>query len=394
MFGTPAAGVEVRAGVAARDPRSEPGARRRAVHRLRGRGAHVRGALPSGRAPRDDPRRALRRREGRPRRDRDAQLPGVVDRVLGRGRGRRDRRAAQRVVDRRRAGVRPAATPAPKVVFVDAERLERLADVLPALDVTTVVARAEADATGAVERWEDVLGEVPDRRRAARRRPRTRRPRDDLLHVGHHRPAEGRARHASQHLRQPASRSRSRRGARRCAPGKEPAPTSGQNVYLLSVPFFHATGCHSVLVANLAAGGKLVLMHKWDAERALELIERERVTTFGGVPAMVWQVLQSPSFESRDISSVQSIGYGGAPAAPELVRRIEQLFPGPHAVERLRPDRDVVGHDDELRRRLPAQARQRRRAGAGRRRAGRRRRRQRRCRSARSASCGSRARTS
>ena len=43
---------------------------------------------------------------------------------------------------------------------------------------------------------------------------------------------------------------------------------------------------------------------------------------------MVWQVLQSPSFESRDISSVQSIGYGGAPAAPELVRRIEQLFPG------------------------------------------------------------------
>ena len=43
---------------------------------------------------------------------------------------------------------------------------------------------------------------------------------------------------------------------------------------------------------------------------------------------MVWQVLQSPSFETRDISSVQSIGYGGAPAAPELVRRIEQLFPG------------------------------------------------------------------
>jgi long-chain acyl-CoA synthetase len=69
-------------------------------------------------------------------------------------------------------------------------------------------------------------------------------------------------------------------------------------------------------------------MHKWDAERALELIERERVTTFGGVPAMVWQVLQSPSFETRDISSVTSIGYGGAPAAPELVRRIEQLFPG------------------------------------------------------------------
>jgi acyl-CoA synthetase (AMP-forming)/AMP-acid ligase II len=106
------------------------------------------------------------------------------------------------------------------------------------------------------------------------------------------------------------------------------ARTSGRNVYLLSVPFFHATGCHSILVANLAVGGKIVIMHKWDAGRALELIEEERVTTFGGVPAMVWQVLEHPDFDKRDLSSVASIGYGGAPAAPELVRRIEAMFPG------------------------------------------------------------------
>ena len=104
--------------------------------------------------------------------------------------------------------------------------------------------------------------------------------------------------------------------------------TSDQNAYLLSVPFFHATGCHSILVANLAFGGKIVLMHKWDAGRALELIERERITTFGGVPAMVWQVLDHPDFARRDTSSVRAIGYGGAPAAPELVRRIEALLPG------------------------------------------------------------------
>ena len=68
--------------------------------------------------------------------------------------------------------------------------------------------------------------------------------------------------------------------------------------------FFHATGCHSILVANMAAGGKLVMMHHWDPERALELIERERITTFGGVPAMVMQVLDSPDFAKRDTSSV------------------------------------------------------------------------------------------
>jgi long-chain acyl-CoA synthetase len=69
------------------------------------------------------------------------------------------------------------------------------------------------------------------------------------------------------------------------------------------------------------------MMYKWDPERALELIERERINSFGGVPAMVWQVLESPSFSKRDLSCVTSVGYGGAPAAPELVRRIQEAFP-------------------------------------------------------------------
>ncbi len=101
----------------------------------------------------------------------------------------------------------------------------------------------------------------------------------------------------------------------------------GQNANLLSVPLFHATGCHAVLVANTIAGGKLVMMHHFDPERALELIERERITIFGGVPAMVMQVLDSPDFERRDTSSVKSISYGGAPAPPDLVRRIKEHFP-------------------------------------------------------------------
>jgi long-chain acyl-CoA synthetase len=103
---------------------------------------------------------------------------------------------------------------------------------------------------------------------------------------------------------------------------------SVQNANLLSVPLFHATGCHAILVSNTAAGGKLVMMHHFDPERALELIERERITIFGGVPAMVMQVLDSPNFAKRDTSSVRSISYGGAPAPPDLVRRIKEHFPG------------------------------------------------------------------
>jgi long-chain acyl-CoA synthetase len=118
-----------------------------------------------------------------------------------------------------------------------------------------------------------------------------------------------------------------RRGGSAAGAGAAAGGTGTQNSTLLSVPLFHATGCHAVLVSNTAAGGKLVMMHHFDPERALELIERERITIFGGVPAMVMQVIDSPSFAKRDTSSVQSISYGGAPCPPDLVRRIKEHFP-------------------------------------------------------------------
>jgi long-chain acyl-CoA synthetase len=99
-----------------------------------------------------------------------------------------------------------------------------------------------------------------------------------------------------------------------------------QRCYLLTVPLFHATGCHAVLITNTAAGSKIVLMHRFDAGRALELIERERVTIFGGVPTVVMRVLDSPDLARRDTSSVRSVSYGGAPAPTDLVRRIREAF--------------------------------------------------------------------
>jgi long-chain acyl-CoA synthetase len=96
---------------------------------------------------------------------------------------------------------------------------------------------------------------------------------------------------------------------------------------LLSVPLFHVTGCYAVMIANAAAGGKLVMMHHWDPEQALELIERERVTTFGGVPTTVLEVLESPGFAQHDTSSIRALAFGGAPAPPDLVRRIKERFP-------------------------------------------------------------------
>ena len=111
------------------------------------------------------------------------------------------------------------------------------------------------------------------------------------------------------------------------APALEPVGEKAQPAFLLSVPLFHATGCHSVMVSNVAAGGKIVMMHHFDPDRALELIERERIGTFGGVPAMVMQVLDSPNFSKFDTSSIRGVSYGGAPAPPDLVRRIREAWP-------------------------------------------------------------------
>ena len=118
------------------------------------------------------------------------------------------------------------------------------------------------------------------------------------------------------------------RGSKRFgSPALEVTGDKTQPAFLLSVPLFHATGCHSVMVSNVAAGGKIVMMHHFDPERALELIERERIGTFGGVPAMVMQVLDSPNFSKFDTSSIRGVSYGGAPAPPDLVRRIRAAWP-------------------------------------------------------------------
>ncbi len=100
-----------------------------------------------------------------------------------------------------------------------------------------------------------------------------------------------------------------------------------QNAGLLNVPLFHATGCLAVMVVNTASGGKIVMMHHFDAGKALALIEAERLTMIGGVPTIAMQILDHPDFNKFDTSSVRSVSYGGAPAPPELVKRIRSAFP-------------------------------------------------------------------
>ena len=101
---------------------------------------------------------------------------------------------------------------------------------------------------------------------------------------------------------------------------------AGPSANLLNIPLFHATGCLAVMVVCTASGGKLVMTHHFDPGEALAIIERERITTIGGVPTVVMQILDHPDFSNYDVSSVRLVSYGGAPAPPELVRRIRSAF--------------------------------------------------------------------
>ncbi len=102
-----------------------------------------------------------------------------------------------------------------------------------------------------------------------------------------------------------------------------------QDASLLVVPLFHVTGCLATMVLNYALGAKLVLMPvgRFDPDEAMRVIEAERVGSIGGVPTIMWRIIESPNFAKFDLSSVKRASYGGAPAAPELVERIEQAFP-------------------------------------------------------------------
>ena len=90
---------------------------------------------------------------------------------------------------------------------------------------------------------------------------------------------------------------------------------------LLAVPLFHVSGCHAQFLVNLRAGRRIVMMYKWDVDRALAYIEQERVTAIAAAPVMILDLLESPGYDATDTSSLFSLGVGGA-ATPKRVTQL------------------------------------------------------------------------
>ena len=207
-----------------------------------------------------------------------------------------------------------------RFVFADGERLERLKDFPPRVEKIFVTrcdggdcVRLE-DVIGAPNQWRDLPGgELPDVALS---------PEDDATIFytsgtsGAPKGVLGTHRSLTTNIfAMPFSNARN---ALRW--NSQTLNPDAQRITLIAVPFFHVIGSLSILLPNMAAGGKLVLMRKFDSEIAQALIERERVMVTGGVPAIPLSLLEYKT--THDLSSLQLITYGGAPSPASLARRI------------------------------------------------------------------------
>ena len=99
-----------------------------------------------------------------------------------------------------------------------------------------------------------------------------------------------------------------------------------QAAILHCVPLFHVTGSHSGFLMSIIAGRKMVMMSKWDAGLALQLIQDEKIGAITGVPTQTWDLLTHPDKDKYDLSSFKELSGGGAPRPPEHVKKLKDGF--------------------------------------------------------------------
>lgn len=107
------------------------------------------------------------------------------------------------------------------------------------------------------------------------------------------------------------------------APAGEQPPMSS----LITAPLFHLSGLHNGAVMMLAAGAKTVWrLGRFDPVDVLDIIQKERITQWAGLGAMVPRVLSHPDIDKYDLSSLRNLGTGGAPTSAEVQARMRDVL--------------------------------------------------------------------
>jgi long-chain acyl-CoA synthetase len=101
---------------------------------------------------------------------------------------------------------------------------------------------------------------------------------------------------------------------------------SGEDVLLGALPLFHSFGQTCTMNSAVSVGATVTMLPRFDPDKALEIIERDKVTLFQGVPTMYNAMLHSKSCDSADCSSLRICMSGGAAMPAELMRAFEEKF--------------------------------------------------------------------
>jgi acyl-CoA synthetase (AMP-forming)/AMP-acid ligase II len=116
------------------------------------------------------------------------------------------------------------------------------------------------------------------------------------------------------------------------ADGRVPSGPPRPTCALVTTPLFHVSGLYTGGVMMLASGAKTVWRDgRFDPEDVMRLIEREQVTSWGPMGTMAYRVVHHRDVAKYDLSSVTSVGSGGAPTSPELQEKIRATFPSARA---------------------------------------------------------------
>ncbi len=108
----------------------------------------------------------------------------------------------------------------------------------------------------------------------------------------------------------------------------EPSWHPHDDVALLVLPLAHSYGL-TVMNVGYLSGARYVIMPFFDAEQAMTLIQKYRVTTFSGVPTMFVQMLSHPNFSKYDLSSVRTWGSGSAALPAEIQEKFDEKIGKP-----------------------------------------------------------------
>ena len=246
----------------------------------------------------------------------------------------------------------------PKVLIADDERLERVLEVLPAVRAEAplhiISVRSDRGLPDDASRWDDhvVVSGAPDDLPPAEIAPdddicifytsgTTGFPKGaqlthrgsvhNVLHLAFANTVASMATAKLAAIDQPDSTAPATPGESNEGDSAAPATPGESNeddepsqaVIMVPTPLFHVTANNCVLHPATISGGKLVMMYRWDTARAIELIEREGVNMFTGVPTMAREMLAHPDWQTRDTSSLAALGGGGAAIQPDLVEKID-----------------------------------------------------------------------